>query len=1061
MNFLAGLNNRRARNSWLLCAFYCLFTPLVNALEIISLKESAPTTTFSIAVDQSGLIWIGSPSGLSFYDGAHIRTYNQNENSLLKSPIADAGNIFIDSKDQIWMGSWGNALAMLNASRDKFVHFPFDPQNPTSIANGKVQSLYETSNGDMWFGTMNGLSLLRPGSEAFLNFRNNAEDETSLSHNRVWSMAEAQNQKLWLGTTFGLNLMDLTSYKMQRFLVSDELLPPEKIIRVVFVDSENRVWIGNNKGFGLFNSDTDSIEYYSPTAFNRSEVTLLINDIKQDSHGHLIIATDAGLFKFSVTDLAFENFTPGQQQFGANMDVRDIAVDQLGLIWLATRYTGVLALKESLTPIGVISGKTINMEEFAGVWRTFKDAAGRMWIGSTWGLFGYESEKALLESPQTPLHTFANMQVLDIEEDSQQRLWIGTKTSLFSIDKERQNITDHQSQMNFLNVGGINDLTIDHNDDLWILSPNEGLVFYSQDGTLDYQTYGDDQRIRSYSIKSTPQGDIWLMTDNGILFAKMRNENHFKPIPIELDPEQQAIANSVTSFYVGEKAVWMATPNGLIRLDRATNDINILTMADGLYSDDIRSVIEDKNGNLWVATSEGIAILNQLGINQLAPELHAQLDVFLPDASYLSDSGRIYMGSESGLIWIDTKDEKYFRADRSTLLISELQVNGQQKLLPQNLDGKPERFHYDKKDFTFLFSPMNYEAKPHRRIEYKLDGYRDYWVNAERTGLATYTNLNPGDYELLVRFESFGGAEPTQEMASYAFKIVPPFWQTNWFYGLLVLIAATAVWLLLRLRTQVLVNRAESLEKLVENRTTELKARNNELDEANKKLEHLSFTDQLTGLNNRIFFNEFVQNEITRINRVFDDWAKGNVENPPSNHDLCVFILDIDHFKEVNDTFGHHVGDLIIKEFADILKSIFRDTDYIIRWGGEEFVILQRDSCRENAIIVAERIRNTVEGHQFDIGEGRTLSKTCSIGFSAYPFIPANPRAYSIEDVISVADHALYAAKRTSRNAWVSIHQGDEMKDLEIKQLLHDITSMVRANKLRISSSLETPLNWL
>lgn len=156
--------------------------------------------------------------------------------------------------------------------------------------------------------------------------------------------------------------------------------------------------------------------------------------------------------------------------------------------------------------------------------------------------------------------------------------------------------------------------------------------------------------------------------------------------------------------------------------------------------------------------------------------------------------------------------------------------------------------------------------------------------------------------------------------------------------------------------------------------------------------------DFLTGLNNvRQFDNVF--NEIIRKLKVNE------------SRSLSLLYIDIDHFKKVNDTYGHSQGDLVLKEFSIILTATCRDIDLIFRNGGEEFSVILLDYNEINAVELAERIRRDVQIHKFKLLNGGEFSITASIGVSSYP-----DTAKDMDTLLEEADRALYTAKRTGRN---------------------------------------------
>ena len=123
-----------------------------------------------------------------------------------------------------------------------------------------------------------------------------------------------------------------------------------------------------------------------------------------------------------------------------------------------------------------------------------------------------------------------------------------------------------------------------------------------------------------------------------------------------------------------------------------------------------------------------------------------------------------------------------------------------------------------------------------------------------------------------------------------------------------------------------------------------------------------------------------------------------------------LLMLDLDHFKEVNDTYGHESGDAILKQFAELLLMSVRSSDFIFRYGGEEFLIVLSNVERQEALNIAEKIRQKCEKHLFQLPIQKQLRKTCSIGISSYNGHPDFNR------IIKQADAALYEAKERGRN---------------------------------------------
>lgn len=197
------------------------------------------------------------------------------------------------------------------------------------------------------------------------------------------------------------------------------------------------------------------------------------------------------------------------------------------------------------------------------------------------------------------------------------------------------------------------------------------------------------------------------------------------------------------------------------------------------------------------------------------------------------------------------------------------------------------------------------------------------------------------------------------------------------------------------------------------------------------EMAEMALRDNLTQLRNRRALIEFMSMESEQVQR---SWRiTPDPAHPKPASSLGVLMLDIDHFKAVNDTYGHLAGDAVLKQIATILTETARKPDLVVRWGGEEFVIVARDTERKPPSRLAERVRERVEKHLFCLPSGQTIPVTCSIGYSVFPFDERLPALLTWEQIISVADAAMYFAKTHGRNRSAGLMPGDQIQaDSEI-----------------------------
>lgn len=238
----------------------------------------------------------------------------------------------------------------------------------------------------------------------------------------------------------------------------------------------------------------------------------------------------------------------------------------------------------------------------------------------------------------------------------------------------------------------------------------------------------------------------------------------------------------------------------------------------------------------------------------------------------------------------------------------------------------------------------------------------------------------------------------------------------------------------------------------------ELLHKNIELERAYREQQQASLTDALTGLRNRRFLLEHVEGDAASTLRRYEKQIAGPSENT-GDLDLVFFIIDLDHFKAINDQFGHAAGDMALIQMRERLLQASRETDHLIRWGGEEFLIVARSTNREEACTIADRIRDAVATDDFDLGNGVRTRLSCSVGFAAYPFVVSDPDALTWSQVLELADRGLYVAKNSGRNRWTGVYAQDGVDyRAQYQNVVHDISAADEAGRLRLVQSVQRAL---
>lgn len=365
-------------------------------------------------------------------------------------------------------------------------------------------------------------------------------------------------------------------------------------------------------------------------------------------------------------------------------------------------------------------------------------------------------------------------------------------------------------------------------------------------------------------------------------------------------------------------------------------------------------------------------------------------------------NGRLLFGGSRGLMRVQTE---HFEpsSDQPPLVISNLRVNG----LPHRPRSMREGLVLPPgtRSFGIEFAALEFADPELVRYRYRLLGYDPDWLPSDAGFRSpSYSELPPGTYTFEAQATNRSGLW-SPHILRLPVLVQPHWWQARWVVPGLALLGALAILGLLRWRTNHLRRRQDILERMVMTRTAELRL--------------MSLTDPLTGLRNRRYLAQRIDEDLKLVQRQ-------HVKEPGrADGDLLVFLVDLDNFKAINDAHGHAAGDAVLMQTAEALRRVFRDTDTLVRWGGEEFLVVARGTGRRHASELAERLRREIAGMAMQTpeppGAAPAVTVTASIGVVAYPPDANDPSGWRWEAVLQLADAALYAAKHHGRDGWVGV----------------------------------------
>jgi len=1000
----------------------------------------------SILQDRQGFLWFGTEDGLNRYDGYDFTVYKRdfdNEHSISASGVQSVRE---DRNGTIWIGTTVGGLNRWDRTTDRFTSFRNDPADPESLSNDNVRVILEDRSGALWLGTASGLNRLDPIDLSFDRFNHNPSNPRSLSDDSVWSLFEDGNGVLWVGTAGGLNRLDPDKKGFTHFrrdLDRPDALPHDDV-RALYEDDEAQLWVGTFGG-GLAVMDRES-ETFAVFGHDETDPESLAHDrvraIFQDSSGTLWIGTEGGLCEWVPGAESFLRYGHDPSVAGSlsNNHVISISEDRGGVLWVGTLVGG-------LNKTNIATGSFAHMKrEPSGLSHdavfSFADRDDALWVGTFGGgLNRHDRVSGTFEhykhDPDDP-SSLSNDRVMSLLVDSQDVLWVGTfSAGLNRLDADGESFARFRHDPDdpaSLSHDGVKFIREDREGALWIGTHRGGLNRFDRDTETFVHYRHDPDNPTSLSHDSlnafgeAEDGIVWLGTNDG-LNRFDSNSGTFARYTHDPDDATSLSHAFVTTLHEDRHGtLWIGTQSGLNRWDHRDRSAHRgafkhYTERDGLPNDFIYGVLEDDNGWLWISTNRGLSRLNP--VTEVFKNYDAshglQSEEFNFGAYHRSADGKLFFGGINGYNSFYPDDVRENRHVPPIVLTQFLKLNHPAELTRPV--SELERLELDHRDYviTFAFAALDFTAPENNTYAYKLEGFDEEWNHVDTIRRATYTNLDAGDYVFRVKGANNDGIW-NEEGQSVRMHVIPPPWLSLWAYAGYATLFAAVVLAYTRAQRHKLAREADYARKLeleVAERTAELARGNDKLAQVNQKLEDASLTDSLTGLRNRRYVVDHIGRDVSLVLRSYFNRPEGS-DFAPTQGDLSLLMVDLDGYKEINDTYGHATGDDVLVGVRELLELACRTSDTIVRWGGDEFLVLGRLADHRTAQHLAERIRSLISDAEFNCN-GNVEKLTASVGFSCFPFLRTDPTLLSWEQVLAVADRALYLVKRSGRNAWAGI----------------------------------------
>lgn len=960
-------------------------------------------TVTDMLQDRCGLMWFATLGGLDVYDGYEFRTVSSDPRQPDALSGVHVSRIHEDSHGNIWVAGFSGWLNHIAPDSGRIhSHAPELYGGPERTAPGPT-AFYETPDGRFFVGTVTGLHYFDRDANRFVRGVDRLHHEEGIG--AVTHIEPATGGNVWIGTTSGLLLYDFAAGIVERHVADDGLLPGNAIT-VLHRDSRDRLWIGTaTSGLARLDPGSNAFQVFQADAANpRSLGSNVVTDIMEDSEGAVWIANQSGglsRYRENSNDFVVHRHDPDDPDTLANNDVWSLFEDRTGLMWIGTAGSGLNQLNPSRKRFNTLHSIPFNENSLQNpfVWDIAETADGRIWMATLAGLESYDPATRQFAFHRPPVSSVGASQLQSVAAGPLGRVWAGSVDGrLYSFDPATgifRQLEREGAPPGRFDVNRIWGLFPDNEGRLWV-SGVSGIyvvdvrtmkLVHTLPASESLPLGGNPVRV----VQPAGDGYFWLGAGGGGLTLYHPGQGIVRQFTHERG-KPQSLSHPVIRAILpdGEGGLWLGTMNGLNHIDAADlsagrNRFTLYTTEDGLPNNTVYGLLRGEDDAIWLSTNAGLT--------RFVPSTGTFENFDTADglpsnemnggAELRSSDGRLYFGGVGG-VTIISPDKLPRNTAIPDVAITGVSIRGERQPLGGALSGEPLEISHSANDLGVEFAVMDFHQPEKNRFRYRLLGASPEWQDTSQRRI-DLTRLAAGDYQLEVLGSNNDGVW-SEQAATLPFRVTPPPWQSPFAY------AAYAFAIIMILLGYHLAQR----RRLARERDfNEQLSRAHSLAEANHQMAlRYAQNDPLTQLPNR----SSLMDALARYMRFTRSRRKT----------LAVLLINLDRFQQLNDSFGHAVGDRVLKTIAGRLEEYVGENDFVARVGADEFawlVVLEKGESLQDW--VKPRVQELLEviGEPFDFQEPPVVLEA-SIGCATY-----EGGAESTSDLLGYADVALHAAK--------------------------------------------------
>lgn len=706
-------------------------------------------------------LWIGTTGGLLRFDGERFVLYNR-ENT----PAFRDNNIFcltVSRDNTLWIGTEGGGLIRY---RDGQFHSFLTSDG---LTNAFVRSIQQDAKGQIWIGTDDGL--FQFSGERIVRI----DGVGSTPSIAVHAIYEDRGGHLWVG---GSKLLRLEGSTAREYSLQGEA--SQNRVKSILETSDGTIWIGTVSGLQRMVSAGSVTPVFQRTR----EVNGTVRFLRETSDGRLWIGTIGhGLFVYG--DRHFAQIT-APRRLPSNT-VLNLIEDAEKNIWVGTQ-AGMLRL--SKTPVRTVTLPDASDSDAETV---YQDRDGDLWIAAA-NLFRMHNGKA---APYG-FPNLSGVRIRNVFRDREGALWIGTdgRGVYRQVGKQLIHYTTQQGLVNNF----IRAFLQSRDGSVWIAT-DEGVSRWRHQAFTNYQMGDGLCYFSTRSILEDQNGDIWIGTDRGV--SRLHNNKFETDSAVAALKEEKVWAIHQDS----DGGLWFGTRTaGLYHLQ--AEKLDHYTVAQGLASDSIYELLEDKSGNFWISGANGISVINRHEMETVVNHPERRVAVTLygisegletiqmcggeKPAGVLTTQGEIWFPSSKGPVRVSITQPK--PSNPAPVVIDQLMVDGREVPAQRKVILNPNTAKLE-----LHYGVVLLRSQERIRFRYIMEGFDKSWSEASGDRVAHYTNLPPGRYHFRVAAFEMDNPEQITE-ASMEMTQEPHFYRTSWFVACCFLLVAAAVWSIYQLR---------------------------------------------------------------------------------------------------------------------------------------------------------------------------------------------------------------------------------------------------------------------